>query len=58
LFVSLYAFVGAKVCGRNQRALGMMAWDQFRPIGKEHATKAKMISSLVTGNQSDAYFKT
>jgi hypothetical protein len=54
LLVSLCAFVDAKVCGRNQRALRMMAWDQFHPTGKEHATKAKIISSLATGNQNHA----
>ena len=47
-------FVDAKVCGRNQRALRMMAWDQFHPIGKEHATKARITSSLATGNQNHA----
>jgi hypothetical protein len=43
-----------KVCGRNQRALGMMAWDQFPPTGREPATKAKTITSFATGNYTSA----
>jgi hypothetical protein len=28
----------------------MMVWGLFHPIGKEPATKAKMINSIATGN--------
>jgi hypothetical protein len=47
---SVCAFCDAKVCGRNPRALEMTVWGQFRPIGKEPATKARMINSIATGN--------
>ena len=43
----------AKVCGQNQRAFGIMDWDQSPRTGKEHATKAKTISSTATGNPTN-----
>jgi len=44
-----------KVCGQNQRALEMKAWDQFLQDGREYVKTKKMPLSIAIGSFSLFY---
>lgn len=47
---------GKKVCGQNQRALGMRAWDQFLQDGREYVKTTKMPLFIATGSSLSYIF--